>query len=147
MITLSGKSRKLKACRISARYLFARAFLRTSGRGSQLVLLPDANRLKNTCQVHGGITTLSLLPVIFISNGEVFRMTTETIVCFLFWYMYAGSCSARLHRSRLWQALRHRALHPVHDRRHVVLASHPASCNRHCCRQTEKKEMICRKNA
>ena len=26
-------------------------------------------------------------------------MTTETIVCFLFWYMYAGSCSARLHRS------------------------------------------------
>ncbi|MCL3902885.1 hypothetical protein, partial [Escherichia coli] len=50
-------------------------------------------------QVHGGITTLSLLPVIFISNGEVFRMTTETIVCFLFWYMYAGSCSARLHRS------------------------------------------------
>lgn len=28
MITLSGKSRKLKACRISARYLFARAFFK-----------------------------------------------------------------------------------------------------------------------
>ncbi|ECT7850633.1 hypothetical protein HQ58_22645, partial [Salmonella enterica subsp. enterica serovar Montevideo] len=28
MITLSGNSRKLKACRISARYLFARAFFK-----------------------------------------------------------------------------------------------------------------------
>ena len=28
MITLTGKSRKLKACRISARYLFARAFFK-----------------------------------------------------------------------------------------------------------------------
>ena len=87
MITLSGKSRKLKACRISARYLFARAFFKNVRPGITIGVIAGREQVEK------------YMSVIFISNGEVFRMTTETIVCFLFWYMYAGSCSARLHRS------------------------------------------------
>ena len=98
MITLSGNSRKLKACRISARYLFARAFFKNVRPGITIGVIAGREQVENTCQVHGGITTLSLLPVIFISVGGIFRMTAESVVCALFWYCFVGWCTAELHR-------------------------------------------------
>ena len=98
MITLSGNSRKLKACRISARYLFARAFFKNVRPGITIGVIAGREQVENTCQVHGGITTLSLLPVIFISVGGIFRMTAESVVCALFWYCFVGWCTAELRR-------------------------------------------------
>lgn len=99
MITLSGKSRKLKACRISARYLFARAFFKNVRPGITIGVIAGREQVEK--YMSGAWWNND--PVIAARNihieWEVFRMTTETIVCFLFWYMYAGSCSARLHRS------------------------------------------------
>lgn len=69
MITLSGNSRKLKACRISARYLFARAFFKNVRPGITIGVIAGREQVEKYMSGAWWNNDLSLLPVIFISVG------------------------------------------------------------------------------
>ncbi len=97
MITLSGNSRKLKACRISARYLLPAPFKNVRP-GITIGVIAGREQVEK--YMSGAWWNKD--PVIAARNIHIswgiFRMTTESVVCALFWYCFVGWCTAELHR-------------------------------------------------
>lgn len=98
MITLSGNSRKLKTCRISARYLFARAFFKNVRPGITIGVIAGREQVeKYMSGAWWDNDPVIAARNIHISWGDI-QNDGESVVCALFWYCFVGWCTAELHR-------------------------------------------------